>query len=128
MNFMGIGPMEIMVVAILAFFLLGPRKMAEAGKTFGKVLRELREQRDEFTSLIMESTDISGPDDKPKNRMIPTPSDTAAPEGAVAQSGDPGDGSEPAFEEIPAAIENAPAPPARWPPARGRARPARDIS
>ena len=95
MNFMGIGPMEIMVVAILAFFLLGPKKMAEAGKTFGKVLRELREQRDEFTSLIMESTDISDPDD------------TAAPEGAVAQSSDPGDGSDPAFEEIPAAIENA---------------------
>ena len=107
MNFMGIGPMEIMVVAILAFFLLGPRKMAEAGKTFGKVLRELREQRDEFTSLIMESTDISDPDDKSKNRRIPTPGDTAAPEGAVVQSGDPGDGSESAFEEIPAAIENA---------------------
>ena len=105
MNFMGIGPMEIMVVAILAFFLLGPKKMAEAGKTFGKVLRELREQRDEFTSLIMERADISDPDDKPKNRIIPTPVDMAAPEGAVAQSGDPGDGSEPALEDLPAATD-----------------------
>ena len=105
MNFMGIGPMEIMVVAILAFFLLGPKKMAEAGKTFGKVLRELREQRDEFTSLIMESADISDPDDKPKKRIIPAPADITAPEGAVAQSGDPGDGSEPAIEETTAATE-----------------------
>ena len=32
---------------------------------------------------------------------------TAVPEGAVVQSGDPGDGSESAFEEIPAAIEDA---------------------
>ncbi len=102
MNIMGIGPMEIMVVAILAFFLLGPKKMAEAGKTFGKVLRELREQRDEFTSLIMESTDISDPDDKPKARVVPPPIDLPAPEGAVAQSGDPGDGSEPVLEDTPA--------------------------
>ena len=85
MNIMGIGPMEIMVVAILAFFLLGPKKMAEAGKTFGKVLRELREQRDEFTSLIMESTDISDPDDKPKSRIIPAPGDLESPEGAEAR-------------------------------------------
>ncbi len=110
MNFMGIGPMEIMVVAILAFFLLGPKKMAEAGKTFGKVLRELREQRDEFTSLIMESTDISDPDDKPKARVIPPLPDLPAPEGAVAQSGDPGDGSEPALADTPAvpAVEETP--------------------
>jgi Sec-independent protein translocase protein TatA len=105
MNIMGIGPMEIMVVAILAFFLLGPKKMAEAGKTFGKVLRELREQRDEFTSLIMESTDISDPDDKPKKRVVPPPVDLPAPEGAVAQSGDPGDGSEPAADDVPATAE-----------------------
>jgi sec-independent protein translocase protein TatB len=103
MNIMGIGPMEIMVVAILAFFLLGPKKMAEAGKTFGKVLRELREQRDEFTSLIMESTDISDPEVKPKNRVISPSVDLPAPEGAVAQSGDPGDGAEPALEDTPAA-------------------------
>mgnify|MGYP001480995591 CR=1 FL=1 len=102
MNIMGIGPMEIMVVAILAFFLLGPKKMAEAGKTFGKVLRELREQRDEFTSMLMESTDISDPPDKPQKRVVPPPVNPPPPEGAVAQSGDPGDGSEPTLEETPA--------------------------
>jgi Sec-independent protein translocase protein TatA len=105
MNIMGIGPMEIMVVAILAFFLLGPKKMAEAGKTFGKVLRELREQRDEFTSMLMESTDISDPADKPGKQVTPSPANVSAPEGAVAQSGDPGDGSEAALDEIPAAPE-----------------------
>ncbi|NQW17273.1 MAG: twin-arginine translocase TatA/TatE family subunit [Chloroflexi bacterium] len=100
MNLMGIGPMELFVVAILAFFLLGPKKMAEAGKTFGKVLRELREQRDEFTSLLMESTDISDPDDKPKKRAVPPPVNIPAPVGAVSQSGDPGDGSEPAIDDV----------------------------
>ena len=103
-----------LAVAILAFFLLGPKKMAEAGKTFGKVLRELKEQRDEFTSLIMESTDISDPADKPKPRVVPPPVDLPAPtvpEGAVAQSGDPGDGSDAAPTEVPesSAVQEEPA-------------------
>ena len=83
MNFLGVGPMELVIVATLAYFLLGPKKMGEAGKTIGKILRELREQRDEFTSMLMESVDI---EDKPKPPVVPS-----TPVGAVAQSGDPGD-------------------------------------
>ena len=83
MNFLGVGPMELVIVATLAYFLLGPKKMGEAGKAIGKILRELREQRDEFTSMLMESVDI---EDKPKPPVVPS-----TPVGAVAQSGDPGD-------------------------------------
>ena len=83
MNFLGVGPMELVIVATLAYFLLGPKKMGEAGKTIGKILREFREQRDEFTSMLMESVDI---EDKPKPPVVPS-----TPVGAVAQSGDPGD-------------------------------------
>ena len=33
---------------------LGPRKMSEAGKAFGKTLAELRRQRDELTEMVMQ--------------------------------------------------------------------------
>ncbi len=88
MNFLGVGPMELIIVAALAYFLLGPKKMGEAGKSVGKILRELREQRDEFTSMLMESVDL---EDKPKSS---TPARPATPVGAVPQSGDPGGSSE----------------------------------
>ena len=83
MNFLGVGPMELLIVAGLAYFLLGPKKMSEAGKSIGKILRDFRAQRDEFTSLLMESVDI---EDKPKRPPVPS-----TPVGAVAQSGDRGD-------------------------------------
>ncbi len=86
MNFLGVGPLELVIVAVLAYFLLGPKKMAEAGKSMGRIFRELRQQRDEFTSMLMDSVDI---EDKPKR-----PSAPSAPAGAVAQSGDPGDPNE----------------------------------
>ena len=86
MNFLGVGPMELVIVAVLAYFLLGPKKMGEAGKSIGKILRELRAQRDEFTSMLMESVDL---EDKPKS------STPATPVGAVPQSADPGGSDKP---------------------------------
>ena len=86
MNFLGVGPMELVIVAVLAYFLLGPKKMGEAGKSIGKILRELRAQRDEFTSMLMESVDL---EDKPKSSTPTTPV------GAVPQSGDPGGSGKP---------------------------------
>lgn len=53
MNFLGIGGLELMIIALVAFLVLGPRKMAEAGKTIAKVLTELRKQRDELTQALL---------------------------------------------------------------------------
>jgi Sec-independent protein translocase protein TatA len=74
--------MEFLVVAALAFFLLGPKKMAEAGRTFGKVMKEFRAQRDELTSMIMDSADIDAKDSgRPGSRpryTPPAPADSVA--------------------------------------------------
>lgn len=75
MNFLGIGTFEILVIAAIAFFLLGPKKMADAGKFFGKTLRELRRQRDDFTAILMQD-----PEDQERERSAPT-----RPKGAVAR-------------------------------------------
>jgi sec-independent protein translocase protein TatA len=49
-----IGPMELVVVLIIALVVLGPKKLPEVGKSLGKGMREFKE------SL----SNISGDDDE----------------------------------------------------------------
>jgi sec-independent protein translocase protein TatA len=39
----GIGPMELVVVAIIALLVLGPKRLPDAGKSVGKGMREFKE-------------------------------------------------------------------------------------
>ena len=41
-----IGPMELVIVAIIALIVLGPKKLPEAGRAVGKGMREFK---DSFT-------------------------------------------------------------------------------
>jgi len=38
-----IGPMEILLVAVVALLLLGPKRLPEAGRSLGRGLREFKE-------------------------------------------------------------------------------------
>ncbi len=90
MNFLGIGGLELLVIAVLAYFLLGPKKMADAGKLLGNALRELRRQRDDFTSMLMQETGENerGSVDPPR------------PDGAVARASTRAEsGAEPSDEQ-----------------------------
>ena len=50
---MGIGPMEIFVVLIIALVIFGPQKLPEMGRSLGKAIREFKsvgsEIQDEIT-------------------------------------------------------------------------------
>jgi sec-independent protein translocase protein TatA len=50
---MGIGPMEIVLVAIIALVILGPKKLPEAGRSIGQGMRELKK------SLSSDTTDTA---------------------------------------------------------------------
>ena len=39
MDIFGIGPMELLVILILALIVLGPRQLPEAGRKLGKLIR-----------------------------------------------------------------------------------------
>lgn len=41
MEFLGIGPLELLIVLLLALVLLGPKDMAKAGRTLGKYMRKV---------------------------------------------------------------------------------------
>ena len=44
MNIMGIGPIELVVVMIIAYLVLGPERMTSTVRSLAKVVRDLKEQ------------------------------------------------------------------------------------
>ena len=52
---LGVGPMEIVIVAIIALLILGPKRLPGAGRALGKGISEFKasvtgqEERDELT-------------------------------------------------------------------------------
>src|SRR3954453_1475710 len=45
-----IGPLELMVILIVALVVVGPKRLPEVGRTIGKSLREFRKATDEVKS------------------------------------------------------------------------------
>lgn len=58
----GIGPMELIVVLVIALVVLGPKKLPDAGKSIGKGMREFKDaisgggdKKEEQPSLVASS-------------------------------------------------------------------------
>ena len=43
MGFVNIGPLELLVIGIIALLVLGPKRLPEAARSLGKGMRELKE-------------------------------------------------------------------------------------
>jgi len=54
----GIGPMELMVILLVALLVLGPKRLPEVMKMMGRMLAELRKTADEVKKEIIEQEDI----------------------------------------------------------------------
>lgn len=63
MNIFGVGPLELLVVLLLAFFLLGPSRMASFGKRFGRMMADLRRVTEDLPGTLEELAE--GPEHKP---------------------------------------------------------------
>ncbi len=63
MTVLGMGPLEILVILLVAFIFLGPQRMVDVARMMGKATREIRRMTDELPSLIMEEETASA--DKP---------------------------------------------------------------
>ena len=57
MNFLGMGPLELVVIAVLAFIVLGPERMIDAGRMLGKAAREVKRLTDELPKLSLDDID-----------------------------------------------------------------------
>ena len=54
---MGMGGMEILVILLVAFILLGPAKMIEASRSLGKLVGQMRRIADEIPHVDLEELD-----------------------------------------------------------------------
>jgi TatA/E family protein of Tat protein translocase len=57
MNFFGMGPMEIMVILVVALIIFGPGKLPEIAGQAGKMVRDFRRATRDLTSEFQESID-----------------------------------------------------------------------
>jgi sec-independent protein translocase protein TatA len=83
-----VGPLEVIVVAIIALVVFGPKRVPELGKSLGKGIREFRASIDGKDDDGEEPEPVEGP-------QLPGSSDAATP---VANA-------EPAEEEAPSKIQ-----------------------
>ncbi len=54
MNFFGVGSLEIIIILLVAFLVLGPNQLLGVAKGLGKVMRELRNATGQFTRMLEE--------------------------------------------------------------------------
>ena len=58
MSFFGMGPLEIIIVLVVAFIFLGPERMIDAARLLGKAVREGRNLAGEIPRLVVEDDDV----------------------------------------------------------------------
>ncbi len=68
MNFLGMGSLEVFVILLIAFVLLGPTKMVEAGRTLGRLVAQLRRMSAELPDMIDGEIDRRRPAATPSKR------------------------------------------------------------
>jgi sec-independent protein translocase protein TatA len=58
MNFMGMGPMELMVILVIAIIIFGPNKIPELGAQVGKGIRDFNRARQQLTQEVTKELDL----------------------------------------------------------------------
>ena len=69
MNIMGMGIVELAVIFLVSFLVLGPSKSIDMAKTLGKVIRDLKSAVADMTSAI--DLDQTPPPAAPQNKELP---------------------------------------------------------
>jgi sec-independent protein translocase protein TatA len=72
-----IGPLELMVILIVALLVVGPSKLPEVGRSIGRGLREFRRAQDE----VQRSLRLSLDDEPPSRPMRGSGTATTTPDG-----------------------------------------------
>ncbi|MQF83074.1 hypothetical protein FIM02_02800 [SAR202 cluster bacterium AD-802-E10_MRT_200m] len=80
MNLMGVGPIELMVILLVALLVLGPARLAPTARSLGKLIRDFRSSTENIPSMIEDF--IEGNDQSPNHgnqsgsNPLPTPCGT----------------------------------------------------
>ncbi len=58
MSFLGMGPLEIVIILLIAFIVLGPERMIDAARFLGRMVGEGRKLASEMPRVVVEDDDI----------------------------------------------------------------------
>ena len=53
MDFFGIGPLEMLLIFVIALIVFGPQRLPEIGRNLGKALREFRRATDDIQDSVI---------------------------------------------------------------------------
>ena len=67
------GASELLVIALVAMLVFGPRKMPEIGRSIGQALREFRRTSQEVMDTIHGVIDVDEPEPTPSRKRRPVP-------------------------------------------------------
>ena len=80
MDFLGIGPWEIVLILIIALIFLGPGKIVDFARTLGKWVRAIRRAGTDFTTIVTREIEKAGDEPPPSSRKeekpVPPPTST----------------------------------------------------
>ena len=57
MNFFNIGTAELLLIFVIALIVVGPRRLPQIARDFGKILNDLRKMSQEFTAQMTQELD-----------------------------------------------------------------------
>ncbi|HZP89754.1 MAG TPA: twin-arginine translocase TatA/TatE family subunit [Actinomycetota bacterium] len=98
-----IGPLELMVILIVALLVVGPRRLPELGRSIGRGLREFRRAQEEVQRTLQLTLDET----EPEESATAEPADERAAPSGLADASAP-DGGEPRGPSAPEGNETAP--------------------
>ena len=81
MTFLGMGPLEVMIILVVAFIVLGPQRMIDAAKLLGKATQEVRRMSQGLTEALdetMEEPRVHRPGGRPTREDEGNPGADAA--------------------------------------------------
>lgn len=73
MNFFNIGPMELILILILALIIFGPGKLPEVARGLGKAIRQFRQASQELAEGITKELDTAAqePEEGQESTKLP---------------------------------------------------------
>jgi TatA/E family protein of Tat protein translocase len=88
-----VGPVELIIVLIIALLVIGPRRLPEMGNAVGKTIREFRKastELSEATTIVPEEKPASGQGTSGSSAPAPAAATPAAATPAGAETGESG--------------------------------------
>ena len=67
MNFFGVGALEILIILMVAFIVLGPNRLIGVARQLGTSMREFRDATGQFSRILEEDQTGESSKDKPQD-------------------------------------------------------------